>query len=80
MWNDYKLGKVFVSHDFIPESPFIFSMTLEDSRPNILMMKALKKYNFWKIFQENFSSGVVYYENQKIKHNFMELIKYIKSL
>jgi hypothetical protein len=55
IWNDYKNGKVFVSLDFISDTPFIFSMSLEDSRPNIMMMKALKKYKFWRNFLDNFS-------------------------
>ena len=55
VWNDYKNGKVFVSTDFLSDTPFIFSMSLEDSRPNIMMMKALKKYKFWRNFLDNFS-------------------------
>lgn len=55
VWNDYKMGKVFISTDFIPESPFIFSMSLEDSKPNIMMIKALKRYKFWRNFLDNYS-------------------------
>ena len=55
VWNDYKMGKVFISSDFIPESPYIFSMSLEDSKPNIMMIKALKRYKFWRNFLDNFS-------------------------
>ena len=55
VWNDYKMGKVFISTDFIPESPYIFTMSLEDSKPNVMMIKALKKYNFWRNFLDNYS-------------------------
>lgn len=80
IWNDYKQGKVFVSLDFLQESPFVFSMTLSDSKPNIMMLKSLKKYKFWRTFLDNFSIGIVYYESQKIKHNFYELLKVIRSI
>ena len=50
-------------------------MTLKDHKPNTLMFNALKRYNFWKSFVENFKLGNVYFENQKIKHNVYELIK-----
>lgn len=68
-------GKIFVSYDFDKYSPYQFSMTLKDHRPNTLMFNALKRYNFWKQFLENFKLGNVYFENQKIKHNVYELIK-----
>lgn len=55
VWNDYKMGKVFISADFIPESPYIFTMSVEDSKPNVMMIKALKKYNFWRNFLDNYS-------------------------
>lgn len=75
IWNDYKEGKVYVSADYETNSPYVFSMTLKDHSPNLLMFNAMKKYNFWKNFLENYKFGIVYFENQKIKHNFYELIK-----
>ena len=68
-------GKVFVSNDYDKYTPHIFSMTLKDHTPNTMMFNAMKKYNFWKMFVDNFKSGLVYFENQKIKHNIYELIK-----
>ena len=75
IWNDLKLGSVFVSYDYQKTTPFLFSMTLQDHRPNLLMYNSMKKYNFWKLFVDNFKSGLVYFENQKIKYNMIELIK-----
>ena len=75
IWNDYKEGKVFVSNNYQKNSPFIFSMTLSDHKPNLLMFNSMKKYNFWKLFVDNFKCGLVYFENQKIKYNMIELIK-----
>lgn len=68
-------GKIFVSTDYDKFSPYLFSMTLKDHSPNTLMFNAMKRYNFWKLFLENFKLGNVYFENQKIKHSMYELIK-----
>lgn len=75
IWNDYHEGKIFVSHDYDKFSPYLFSMTLKDHAPNTLMFNAMKRYNFWKLFLENFKLGNVYFENQKIKHSMYELIR-----
>ena len=75
IWNDMKEGKVFVSFHYNKNTPFVFSMTLADHRPNLLMYNSMKKYQFWKLFIDNFKSGLVYFENQKIKYNMIELIK-----
>lgn len=50
-------------------------MTLADHKPNLLMYNSMKKYSFWKLFVDNFKCGLVYFENQKIKYNMIELIK-----
>lgn len=68
-------GKIFVSFDFDKYSPYMFSMTLKDHTPNTMMINALKRYNFWRTFVDNFKLGNVYFENQKIKHNVYDLIK-----
>lgn len=68
-------GKVYVSLDYDKSTPFMFSMTLKDHTPNTMMFNAMKNYTFWKNFLENFKSGLVYYENQKIKYNMQNLMK-----
>lgn len=75
VWNSYNEGKVFVSSDYDKFSPYIFAMTLKDHTPNTMMFNAMKKYNFFKNFLVNFKLGLVYYENQKIKHEIYELIR-----
>lgn len=75
VWSDFHEGKIFVSFDFDKFSPFIFSMTIKDHKPNTMMFNALKRYSFWKQFLDNFKLGNVYYESQTIKHNVYDLIK-----
>lgn len=80
VWNDYKNGKVYVSEDYQNNSFNIFTLTLKDSKPNIMMISALSRYDFWKQFLQNFKYGVVYFENQKIKHTVFEIIKLYNSI
>ena len=80
VWNDYKNGKVFVSNDYLENSPFIFSITLKDSKPNIMMITALSRYDFWQVFIKNFKMGIVFYENQKLKHIVFEIIRLYNSI
>ena len=75
VWNDFKNSKVFVSYDYIDNTPFLLSMSIKDHVPNTMMFNALKKYNFWKHFLDNFKLGNVYYENQSIKHVVYEIIR-----
>ena len=75
VWYDYKEGKIFVSFDYDKNSKDIYAMTLKDHRPNTMMFNALKRYNFWRNFIDNYRLGNVCYENQRIKHNVFELIK-----
>lgn len=79
VWNDYKNGKVYVSEDYLKETYHIFALTLEDFKPNVMMIKSLKRYMFFRNFIDNFSAGIVYFENQKIKHNTYEAIRMYKS-
>lgn len=80
IWNDYKNGKVFVSSDVQKNSPFMFSFSLKDMKPNIMMISSLSRYDFWKIFLKNFKMGIVYYESQKIKYYIYEILKLYNSL
>lgn len=80
IWNDFKKGKVYVSQDYEKGTPFIFSLTLDDFEPNIMMLKTLKRYYFWKSFEQNFNLGLVYYENQFIKVNMLEAVKICKAI
>ena len=80
VWNDFKSGKVYVSEDYVPNSPMIFSITLKDYRPNVMLMSAFSRYDFWKQFLKYFKLGVVCYESQKIKYVVFEIIRLYNSI
>lgn len=77
VWFDYSLGKIFVSNDYLKNSPYIFACTLKDHTPNTLLLNSIKKYHCWKTFIDNFSLGNVRFESQKIKYVCQDLIKHI---
>ena len=80
VWNDYKNGKVYVSEDYLDNSPFVFAITLKDCKPNIMMISALSKYDFWRTFMKNFKYGIVFCENQRIKHVLFEIIRLYNTI
>lgn len=80
VWFDYVEGKIYVSFDYNKNTPYIFSFTLKDHKPNTLMINSVRNYKAFKNFIENFKLGNVYYENQKIKHVTNQLLKMILSL
>ena len=79
VWNDFKSGKVYVSLDYDKNSPYVFSITLQDLTPNLMMISVAKNYNCFKNFLKFFKLGLVYYENQKIKKDTFEVIKYLNA-
>lgn len=79
VWIDKKLDKIYVSEDYIKNTPFMFSTTLNNHTDNTILLKSAKKYKCWKIFIENFEYGNIRFENIKIKNICQELIKQLLS-
>ena len=75
VWNDFIEGKIYISNDFIKNTPYIFSTTLTDHSENTMFLNSAKKYNCWKNLIENFNLGNLRFENIKIKNITQELIK-----
>lgn len=77
VWFDYNAGKIFVSTDYIKNTPMMFATTLNDHSPNTMFLHSAKKYHCWKSFIDNYNLGNVRFENVKIKNITQELIKNI---
>lgn len=75
VWNDYVNGKIYISFDYVKNSPYVFATTLKDHKPNTMLINSAKNYNCWKIFIKNYKLGNVYYENIKIKSACQNVIK-----
>ena len=70
VWNDYINGKIFVSFDYIKNTPYMFATTLQDHSPNTMFLNSARKYNCWRNFIENYNLGNIRFENVKIKDIF----------
>lgn len=75
VWYDYNAGKVFISNDY--NTPYIFSTTNDDMKPNTMMLNFCKKSVIWRSFIDNYKLGNVFYENVKLKLIMQELIRYL---
>lgn len=77
VWLDNVNSLIFISYDFIKDTPFMFATTLKDHSPNTMFLNSAKKYNCWRNLIDNFNLGNVRFENQKIKNIAQDLIKSI---
>lgn len=75
VWVDYNEGKMFVSQDVDPSCKIMYSLTVDDHKPNTMLLNQLNKSPFFKPFIENYKMGNVYFENLKIKSVVYEAIK-----
>lgn len=75
VWFDYSQGKVFVSNNYLKDTPYKFATTLKDHSENTMFLNSARKYGCWRTFIENYQLGNVRFENQKIKNIVTELIK-----
>ncbi len=75
IWCDNHAGKIFVSDNVDPSYKVIFSLTVDDHKPNTLLLKASNKHPYLKDFVNQYKMGNVYFENQRIKNIFAEVIK-----
>lgn len=77
VWIDNKLGKIFISSDYIKDTPYLFSTTLDNHKENTLFLKSARRYNCWRVFIDNYMIGNLRFENVKIKSICQSLIKSI---
>ena len=55
VWNDYNEGRVYVSYDWLTDTPYMFSCTMKDHSPNMMFLNSAKKYGCWKNFVEHYN-------------------------
>ena len=75
VWADFNEGKLWVSNDIDPYYPFNYALTLNDHKPNTLLINTRGKKGHFKTFTDAFKSGCVYFESQNIKNLTYEVIK-----
>lgn len=77
VWIDYDEGKIYVSENVDNSCKVVYSLTVEDHKPNTMLLRNINRSPFWKTFIDNYKLGNVYFENQKIKNVAYNVIKMI---
>ena len=77
VWCDYKKGLMFVSNDYDPNCPIIFSINYEDHDERTLLVRA-RTSPWFKSIIEHYRLASLCFENQQIKNNVMPvLVKFL---
>ena len=73
VWCDYKDGLMFISNDYDPNCPVIFSINPNDHNENTLLIRC-RTSPFFKSIIEHYRLARLCFENQQIKNNIMQYI------
>ena len=73
VWIDYKQGKMFISYDYDPNCPMVFSINNEDHDENTILIRT-RSSPFFKAIVDYYRSASLYFENQQIKNQFMTVL------
>ena len=77
IWCDYNLGMMYISNDYDPNCPVIFSINYEDHNESTLLIRT-RSSPFFKSVIEHYRLAKLNFENQKIKNEIMNvIIKYV---
>lgn len=77
VWTDYTEGRIWVSMDVDPSCPYKYALTLDEHRPNTMLIKRLSAVPVFKSFIDNYKLGNVYFENMTCKNVAYEAIRLI---
>lgn len=77
VWVDYNEGFMYISQDYDPNCPIIFSISPDDHNENTLLIRC-RTSPFFKSIIEHYRIARLCFENQSIKNNMINIIN--KSL
>lgn len=77
VWIDYKQTKMFLSYDYDPNCPIIFSINSEDHDEHTILIK-VRTSSFFHAIIDYYRSANLYFENQQLKNQIMSVLsKYL---
>ena len=77
VWSNYNEGVIYVSNNYDPNCPVIFSINPDDHNENTLLIRC-RTSPFFKSLVEHYRLARLCFENQQIKNNVMQyLVKYL---
>lgn len=74
IWHNADNGRVYISEDYEPNSKLFVAMTIDDHTPDSKYI-SIRQNSYIKVLIEYYKNGDLYFENLKIKNNFMKLIR-----
>lgn len=75
IWHDPKQWLYFVSNDVEKQCEIVYSVTLDDHTPNVMLFRAGKKMGWLKRLVEAYECGAVRYESMKLKNWFRDIMR-----
>lgn len=73
VWNNYTDGMMYISNDYDPNCPVIFSLNPNDHNENTIMIRC-RTSPFFKSIIEHYRLARLCFENQQIKNNVMNCL------
>ena len=73
IWIDYKEGFMYISNDYDPNCPVIFSINPDDHNENTLLVRC-RTSPWFKSIIEHYRLARLCFENQQIKNNIMNIL------
>jgi hypothetical protein len=70
VWSNYQEGMIYISNDYDPNCPVIFSINPDDHNENTLLIRC-RTSPFFKSIIEHYRLARLCFENQQIKNNVM---------
>lgn len=74
VWTNYKAGKMFISYDYDPTCRIQYSLTMDDHRPNMMIIKNSRNTQFKYVLQA-YKEGYCYFESLTIKNQILDVLK-----
>lgn len=78
IWTSHKYGKMFVNKQYDPCSLNNFSITTDDHEPNMLYIRQFKKLRNVKDLIFAFDTGILFFEDQECKKEFIRIYSIIR--
>lgn len=75
VWYDPLQWLFFVSNDADLDFKRVYSVTTDDHKPNMLLMKTAKRQGFLSSLIEAYGAGAVRYESVKLKNAFRDIMR-----
>ena len=75
VWADFAEGKLYVSKAVDPSYLLVYSITMQDHKPNTMLLKNRSRSSHFKVFLENYQLGNVRFETVTIKNICYEVIR-----